>query len=82
MSGDFLLIQVSDREHTSYTTAPPFIIGPFGSEDEAAAFAAEHGMCDHRHDDYGGCLSVHIVANALEVTAPAEAAVMLAEEAE
>lgn len=82
MSGDFLLIQVSDREHTSSTTAPPFIIGPFVTEDEAAAFATEHGMRDHRHDDYGGCLSVHIIANAIEITTPAEAAAMLAEEAD
>lgn len=81
MSGDFLLIQVSDREHTAYTTAPPFIIGPFDTEDEAAAFAAEHGMRDRQRDDYGGCLSVHIVANAVEITSPAEAAAMLAEEA-
>ena len=77
MSNSFLLIQVSDRECTAHTAKPPYIVGPFAAEEDAVSFAVEHGM-GQGHDEYGGRLSVCVVANSLTVCAPAEAAADLA----
>lgn len=81
MTVEFLLLEVSDRAATPYVTAAPLIVGPFGSEDEAEGFAAEHGM-GRGCDDYGGARSVFVVRNELDITSPAEAAGLLASYAE